>query len=254
VDGRDAVEKCRRLKPDLVVLDIGMPRLNGIDAARQILRSNPNQRILVLTDVDAEHVIRECLEAGARGWIFKNDGADDLIAAVGALEQHRSTFSSRVSDLVLDGYVRRPHIDAPFAMPRELGAREREVVQLVAEGKTSKEIAVMLGVSVKTVETHRSNILIKLKIHSTVEVVMYAVRNGIVSVKFPDAADARPPRRERKIPLSDFCLATESARCGHVIPVDDIDSPSAVHCACAADAAIHFLTGQKETVTSRSEA
>ena len=186
-DGRDAVEKCRQLKPDLVVLDIGMPRLNGIDAARQILRSNPQQRILVLTDVDSEQVIRECLEAGVRGWVFKTDGAQDLVAAVEALEQHRSTFSSRVSDLVLDGYLRRPHGDSAVATPRALAPREREVVQLVAEGKSSKEIAVMLGLSVKTVETHRSNILIKLKIHSIVELVMYAVRNGIVSVQTPVA-------------------------------------------------------------------
>jgi DNA-binding NarL/FixJ family response regulator len=186
-DGRDAVEKCRQLKPDLVVLDIGMPRLNGIDAARQILRSNPNQRILVLTDVDSEQVIRECLEAGVRGWVFKTDGAHDLVTAVEALEQHRSMFSSRVSDLVLDGYLRRPHSDSIVALPRALSPREREVVQLVAEGKSSKEIAVMLGLSTKTVETHRSNLLIKLKIHSIVELVMYAVRNGIVSVRTPIA-------------------------------------------------------------------
>jgi len=186
-DGREAVEKCRQLKPDLVVLDIGMPRLNGIDAARQILRSNPKQRILVLTDVDSEQVIRECLEAGVRGWVFKTDGAHDLVTAVEALEQHRSMFSSRVSDLVLDGYLRRPHVNSAVAMPRALAPREREVVQLVAEGKSSKEIAVVLGLSVKTVETHRSNILIKLKIHSIVELVMYAVRNGIVSVHVPVA-------------------------------------------------------------------
>jgi DNA-binding NarL/FixJ family response regulator len=186
-DGRDAVEKCRQLKPDLVVLDMGMPRLNGIDAARQILRSNPNQRILVLTDVDSEQVIRECLEAGVRGWVFKTDEAQDLVTAVEALEHHRSMFSSRVSDLVLDGYLRRPHVDSAVALPRALAPREREVVQLVAEGKSSKEIAVMLGLSVKTVETHRSNILIKLKMHSIVELVMYAVRNGIVSVHVPVA-------------------------------------------------------------------
>jgi len=162
-----------------------MPRLNGIDAARQILRSNPNQRILVLTDVDSEQAIRECLEAGVRGWVFKTDGAQDLVTAVEALEQHRSMFSSRVSDLVLDGYLRRPHSDSIVPLPRALAPREREVVQLVAEGKSSKEIAVMLGLSVKTVETHRSNILIKLKIHSIVELVMYAVRNGIVSIRTP---------------------------------------------------------------------
>jgi len=186
-DGRDAVEKCLQLKPDLVVLDIGMPRLNGMDAARQILRSNPNQRILVLTDVDSEQVIRECLDAGVRGWVFKTDKAQDLVTAVEALGRQRSTFSSRVSDLVLNGYLRRPHVDPALAMPRALSPREREVVQLVAEGKSSKEIAVMLGLSTKTVETHRSNLLIKLKIHSIVELVLYAVRNGIVTVRTPVA-------------------------------------------------------------------
>jgi DNA-binding NarL/FixJ family response regulator len=186
-DGRETVEKCRQLKPDLVILDIGMPRLNGVDAARQILRSNPKQRILVLTDVDSEQVIRECLEAGVRGWVFKTDGTLDLVSAIEALEQNRSTFSSRVSDLVLNGYLSRPHLNSVVALPRALAPREREVVQLVAEGKTSKEIAVMLGVSTKTVETHRSNILLKLKMHSIVELVMYAVRNGIVSVHVPAA-------------------------------------------------------------------
>src|ERR1700687_246622 len=104
-DGRDAVEKCQQLKPDLLVLDICMPRLNGVDAARQVLRDNPDQRILVLTDVESEPGIRECLELGVRGWVLKAEGAQDLIAAVEALERHRSTFSSRVSDLVLDGYL-----------------------------------------------------------------------------------------------------------------------------------------------------
>jgi DNA-binding NarL/FixJ family response regulator len=162
-----------------------MPRLNGVDAARQMLRNNPDQRILVLTDVESEQVIRDCLELGVRGWVFKADGAHDLITAVEALERHRSTFTSRVSDLVLDGYLRRPHVDATLAVPPTLSPREREVVQLVAEGRSSKEIAIMLGVTVKTAETHRSNILIKLKIHSIVELVMYAVRNGIVSVQLP---------------------------------------------------------------------
>jgi len=164
-----------------------MPKLNGVDAARQILRANPDQRILVLTDVDSEQVIRDCLEVGVRGWVFKADGSPDLTTAVEALERHRSTFSSRVSNLVLDGYLGRNRVGPALAMPPKLSPREREVVQLVAEGKSSKEIAVMLGLSVKTVETHRSNILIKLKIHSIVELVMYAVRNGIVSIRTPVA-------------------------------------------------------------------
>jgi DNA-binding NarL/FixJ family response regulator len=186
-DGRDAVEKCLQLNPDLLILDICMPGLNGVDAARQILRNNPDQRILVLTDVDSEQVIRDCLEVGVRGWVFKADGTPDLTTAVEALERHRSTFSSRVSNLVLDGYLGRNRVGPALAMPPKLSPREREVVQLVAEGKSSKEVAMMLGVSLKTAETHRSNILIKLQIHSVVELVMYAVRNGIVSVQVPAA-------------------------------------------------------------------
>ena len=184
-DGRDAVEKCRQLKPDLLILDICMPKLNGVDAARRILRDNPDQRILVLTDVDSEQVIRDCLEVGVRGWVFKSDGTHDLTTAVEALQQHRSTFSSRVSNLILDGYLQRHSVGPAVAMPPKLSLREREVVQLVGEGKTSKEVAMMLGVTVKTAETHRGNIMLKLKLHSTAELVLYAVRNEIVHVRLP---------------------------------------------------------------------
>lgn len=178
-DGREAVEKCRQLKPDLLILDIGMPELNGVDAARRILRNNPLQRILVLTDVRSEQAIRDCLEAGVRGWIYKSDDPIELITAVEELQHHRSTFSSRVCDLILDGYLLRRPVAA--MLPR-LSLREREVVQLVGEGKTSKEVAATLGMSIKTAETHRSNILIKLNLHSTVELVLYAVQNDIVNV------------------------------------------------------------------------
>src|ERR1700682_5619972 len=105
-DGRDAVKKCRQLKPDLVILDICMPDLNGLDAARQILKNNPDQVILILTAVDSEQVVRDCLEAGIRGWVFKSDGTDDLTTAVEALQRHKSIFSSRVSDLIMEGYKR----------------------------------------------------------------------------------------------------------------------------------------------------
>jgi DNA-binding NarL/FixJ family response regulator len=162
-----------------------MPKLNGVDAARQILRDNPDQRILVLTDVDSEQVIRDCLEAGVRGWVFKSDGTHDLTTAVEALQQHRSTFSSRVSNLILDGYLQRHSVGPAVAMPPKLSLREREVVQLVGEGKTSKEVAMILGVTVKTAETHRGNIMLKLKLHSTAELVLYAVRNEIVHVQLP---------------------------------------------------------------------
>jgi DNA-binding NarL/FixJ family response regulator len=181
-DGREAVNKCKQLKPDLLILDIGMPELNGVDAARRILKDNPRQRILVLTDLRSEQTIRDCLEAGVRGWVYKSDDPAELITAVEALQQYRSMFSSRVCDLILDGYLlRRP--SGPVAlMPPRLSFREREVVQLVGEGRTSKEVAARLGISLKTAETHRSNILIKLNLHSTVELVLYAVQNNIVDV------------------------------------------------------------------------
>jgi DNA-binding NarL/FixJ family response regulator len=194
-DGRDTVEKCRRLKPDLLVLDISMPELNGVDAARQILKHNPNQAILVLTAVDSEQVVRECVEAGIRGWVFKSDGTDDLMMAVQALQQHKSVFSSRVSDLILDGYKQHRAASARPNMPK-LSPREREVLQLVSEGKASKQIAVSLNVSLATAETHRSNILRKLGLHCVAELVLYAVRNGI-HVQCPPGLRIPNPKEER---------------------------------------------------------
>jgi len=196
-DGRETVEKCKQLKPDLLVLDICLPELNGLEAARQILKNNPGQAILVLTAVDSEHVIRECLEAGIRGWVFKSDASEDVVTAVEALQRQKTIFSSRVSDLIMDGYKR--HKDGPAAdTVTGLSPREREVVQLVCEGKASKEIATILGVSLATAETHRSNILRKLRLHSIAELVLYAVRNGIVHVQFPPVSYFPNPEVERK--------------------------------------------------------
>src|SRR6202049_3600130 len=117
-DGRDAVEQCRQLKPDLLILDICMPELNGLDAARQILKHNPDQLILVLTAVDSEQVVRDCLEAGIRGWVFKSDSSEDLMTAVEALPRHTSIFSSRVTDLIMDSYKRHRASPAPGNVTR----------------------------------------------------------------------------------------------------------------------------------------
>jgi len=200
-DGRDAVEKCRQLKPDLLILDICMPKLNGVDAARQILKSNPAQRILVLTDVNSEQVVRDCLEAGVRGWVFKSDGTDDLTTAVEALQRHKSIFSSRVSDLIMDGYLQQHRVGPAAAKAPKLSPREREVVQLLGEGKTTKEVAMVLNVTVKTAETHRSNLMLKLKLHSIAELVLYAVRNEIVHVQLPTVLRfPNPGMVERTLP------------------------------------------------------
>ena len=196
-DGRDAVEKCRQMKPDLLILDISMPKLNGMDAARQILKDNRTQRILILTDVNSERVVRDCLDAGVRGWVLKSDGIDDLTTAVEALQGNKFNFSSRVSDLIMDGYLQRHQVAPATAKVLELSPREREVVQLVSEGKTSKEVANLLNMSVRTAETHRGNIMLKLGLHSTAELVLYAVRNEIVHVQLPNVLRFPNPREVR---------------------------------------------------------
>jgi DNA-binding NarL/FixJ family response regulator len=201
-DGRDTVEKCRQLKPDLLILDICLPKLNGVDAARQILRSDPAQRILILTDVDSEQVVRDCLEAGVRGWIFKSDETADLTTAVEALQRHKSIFTSRVSDLLMDSYRQRRGVGPDSAKLPKLSPREREVVQLLAESKASKEVALILNISLKTVETHRSNIMCKLKLHSVAELVLYAVRNEIVHVQLPSSAQSLPRSGNGRVGLS----------------------------------------------------
>jgi DNA-binding NarL/FixJ family response regulator len=193
-DGREAVKQCMQLRPDLLLLDICMPLLNGLDAARQILKRNPEQKILVLTNVESEQVIRECLEAGVRGWVFKSDRAEDVTAAIESLQQNKSSFSSHVSHLILHGYLKPHSVNPTMALPARLSTREREVIQLVSEGKTSKEIAQLLGVTLKTAETHRSNVMLKLRLHSTVELVMYAIRNEIVHVQLPTLSFSIPTR------------------------------------------------------------
>ena len=180
-DGREAVELATNSKPDIVLLDIGMPNLNGLDAARQILAMSPAIRILILTMHDAEQVVREVLAAGARGFVLKSDAARDLVAAVDAL-QHRGTFfTTRVTQMVLNGYLHQEK-ESQVLAKAVLTPREREVIQLLAEGKTSKEVAVALKLSVKTAETHRTNLMRKLDLHSVADLTLYAIRNGIVQI------------------------------------------------------------------------
>jgi DNA-binding NarL/FixJ family response regulator len=180
-DGREAVNAASRLKPDLVLLDIGMPSLNGLDATRQILAAEPDTRVLILTMHDSEQVVREVLAAGARGFLLKSDAGRDLVAAVEALQHNRTFFTTKVAQLVLEGYL-RPDPDSERSLRSVLTPREREVIQLLAEGKTTKEVATTLNLSVKTAETHRTNLMRKLDLHSVVDLTLYAVRNGIVHV------------------------------------------------------------------------
>ena len=180
-DGREAVDLAAQGNPDILLLDIGMPNLNGLDAARQILATTPDARILILTIHDSEQVVREVLAAGARGFLLKSDAGRDLIAAVEALQNRRTFFTSKVAQMMLDGYL-RPYEERDHSTQQVLTPREREVIQLVAEGKTTKEIATTLSLSVKTAETHRTNLMRKLDLHSIADLTLYAVRNGIVQI------------------------------------------------------------------------
>lgn len=187
-DGRETVDFAARLRPDIVLLDIGMPNLNGLEAARQILAIFPEVAILILTMHDSDNVVREVLRAGARGYLLKSDAGRDLVAAVEALQLQRTFFTTRVSQMVLDGYLDRQTRNVGSIRTDDertensLTSREREVIQLLAEGKTSKEVAVTLNLSVKTAETHRTNLMRKLGLHSVADLTRYAVRNGIVQV------------------------------------------------------------------------
>ena len=182
-DGIDAVEKAKRLKPDAVIIDIGMPNLNGLDATRQIVDALPQTKVLVLTLYDSDDMIQQVLNAGARGFLLKSDATRDLVAAVEALRRDKTYFTSKVAAMVLEGYLKGGTPGTVITPGRNrLTPREREIVQLLAEGKSTKEVAVALGLSVKTAETHRSNIMRKLQLHSVSDLVLYAVRNNIVHV------------------------------------------------------------------------
>jgi DNA-binding NarL/FixJ family response regulator len=182
-DGVEVVELTQKLAPDVVVLDISMPRQSGLDAARAILNQNNKQKILFLTIVESDELVRNALSLGIRGYVQKSDAARELVLAIETLERNGTYFTSRIAQMVLDGYLEQK---TSKANRREslLTGREHEIVRLVAEGKSTREISSMLGVSAKTAETHRSNIMRKLKLHSTSELILYAIRNGILPVDY----------------------------------------------------------------------
>jgi DNA-binding NarL/FixJ family response regulator len=183
INGRQAVELTAQHNPDLVVLDISMPEMGGLDAARLILQRNNRQKILFLTIVDSDELVRKALEMGIRGFVQKSDAARELVSAIEALERNGTYFTSRIAQMVLDGYLDQDGARSHRGQSL-LTNREREIVRLVAEGKSTREISALLGVSAKTAETHRSNIMRKLKLHSVSELILYAIRNGILPVEF----------------------------------------------------------------------
>ena len=177
-NGRDAVALALRLEPTLIVLDLSMPELNGLAAASRIVAELPEARILILTVHDSEQVVREVLAAGARGYVLKSDAGRILMAALDTLLEGGSFFTPKVGRMVVEGYLRQPSPGEPGAAA--LSAREREIVQLLAEGKSNKEVAAALGISVKTAETHRGNVMRKCGFGSLADLVRYAIRNHII--------------------------------------------------------------------------
>lgn len=179
-NGREAVQLVSELAPDVVVMDLAMPELNGVEATRQILRVRPKTSVLILSARQSDDVVREVLEAGARGFVLKTDAAKDLVAAVDGLRLGRPFFSARVAELVVRGYLKGDTPQSNSVPQVGLTPREREVLQLLAEGRTNKEVADVLGIGVKTAETHRTNLMRKLSVRSLPDLVRYAIRNHLV--------------------------------------------------------------------------
>ncbi len=180
-DGRQAVELAAAHNPDVAVLDIGMPKLNGIEAARQIVSNNPQTAVVILSMYSEESYVTRALKAGARAYLLKDSAEIDLLRAIEAVVEGKSFFSPAISKMLLDDYLRRIDQNEVKDSYDALTTREREILQLLAEGKTNKEIALLLDVSLYTVETHRTHILQKLNLHNIADLVLYAVRRGIVS-------------------------------------------------------------------------
>lgn len=179
VDGRKAVALAEQLHPDVVVLDIGMPGLNGLDAARQIKRALPKTEVLIFTGEENEQLIHDVFGAGARSYILKSDIGKHLVAAIRALGQHRHYFTNHISEVVFARYLNG---DSGVGKDKTEGLtpREREIVQLLSEGQSNKGVAALLGISIKTVETHRAATMRKLRLDSFADLVRYAIRNKII--------------------------------------------------------------------------
>lgn len=182
-DGREAVEKAKLVQPDVTILDLSMPKLNGLEAAREILKTVPT-KVLILTMYDSDPLIRQTLEAGARGYLLKSDAGRDLVSAVDALRLNKTFFTPKVAKMVLEGYLGREskenEDDSNCKNRLRLTTRQKQILQLLAEGESSKEVAAALNISVKTAETHRANVMRRLDCHSVTELVRYAIRNHVI--------------------------------------------------------------------------
>jgi two-component system response regulator NreC len=177
-DGREAVAKAVELRPDVVIMDLAMPLLNGADATRQIRKQLPRTRVLILSMHSDDEYVFQVLTAGAAGYLIKDAELSDLLAAIQAIHEGHSYLSPAISRVVLDDYVQRAESTEAGANP--LTDREREVLQLIAEGHSNKQVAVMLALSIRTVESHRRAIMEKLNLHDTASLTRYAMRKGLI--------------------------------------------------------------------------
>jgi two-component system response regulator NreC len=180
-NGRDSIQLAASLRPDVVVMDVGMPVLNGIEATKTIVTEDPNIAVVILSMHADESYVMRALKAGARGYLLKDSAPGDLLGAIQAVTQNKSFFSPKVSRILAEDYVRVLKQKGAVDSYDLLTSREREILQLLAEGKANKEVAAALNISPYTVETHRSHILEKLNLHNPAELILYAVRKGIIS-------------------------------------------------------------------------
>jgi len=193
-DGREAVRKGLAMQPDVVVMDVSMPRMNGLEATTRIVKDCPSIRVVALTMHSSEEYVYSLLRAGARGYLLKESVSSDLVEAIHAVVRGGTYLHPCISTKVVDGYLKRPRSASPQGMPDILTPREREILQLIAEGHTNKEIAGLLVLAVKTIENHRSRIMDKLEIHNVAGLTRYAISKGIAT------ASPRPERQRERSP------------------------------------------------------
>jgi DNA-binding NarL/FixJ family response regulator len=184
-DGQQAVEQAKKLKPDVAILDVTMPELDGLEATRQLRQESPDTKVLILTMHESKQMVRRVLEAGASGYVLKSDFPRSLIEAVKSVSRDKTFFSSKVTEIVFNGFLQgtdaRDENSQSESSERKLTVRELQIVRLLAAGKAHKEIAVELGMAVRTVETHRAKIMLKLGLNSLPQLVQYAIRNGLIA-------------------------------------------------------------------------
>lgn len=182
MDGRDAVEKARALKPDVILMDIAMPSLNGLEATKQIHRDDPNARVLVLTMYESDEYVAQMLEAGATGYVLKKVAGSELVYAIRAVHQGEAFLYPSITKRLVEDYLHRVETGQERTSLDNLTDREREILQLIAEGHTSKEIADLLSLSIRTVQNHRAHVMQKLGIHDRGDLIKYAIQKGIIEL------------------------------------------------------------------------